>query len=64
MKVWVPNAHLKFQIVDRDPIWLALLGAVYYARLNSNGEAGSLIDVPLSLFVSSSPVGVVVPLRP
>ena len=33
--VLVPNVHLKFQILDRDPVWLAVLGAVYYARLDS-----------------------------
>jgi hypothetical protein len=52
VKVWVPNAHLKYQILDRDPVWLALLGAAYYARLNSNGVSGNLIDVPLSLFAT------------
>ena len=36
MKVWVPNAHLKVQILDREPVALALLGAVYYARLDSS----------------------------
>ncbi len=53
MKVWVPNAHLKYQILDRDPVALALLGAVYYARLDSRNDVnGHLIDVPLSLFAT------------
>jgi hypothetical protein len=52
-KVWVPNAHLKYQIVNRDPIWLALLGAFYYARLDSTNDVnGHLIDVPISLFAT------------
>src|SRR4051812_22717340 len=52
-KVWVPNVHLKVQIVDREPVWLALLGAVYYARVDSSGGVdGHLIDVPLSLFAT------------
>jgi hypothetical protein len=53
MKVWVPNAHLKYQILDRDPVWLALMGAFYYARLDSQQNVdGQLIDVPLSLFAT------------
>jgi hypothetical protein len=53
MKVLVPNVHLKFQILDRGPIALAVLGAAYYGILDkSNGVSGSLIDVPLSLFAS------------
>jgi hypothetical protein len=52
-KVWVPNFHVKYQIVDRDPIWLALLGAAYYARLDSSNDVnGHLINVPVSLFAS------------
>jgi hypothetical protein len=51
--VWVPNAHLKYQILDRDPVWLAVLGAAYYARLDGRQNAdGHLIDVPLSLFAT------------
>ena len=49
----MPNVHLKYQILNRDPIWLAVLGAVYYARLDShNNVNGHLIDVPLSLFAT------------
>jgi hypothetical protein len=51
--VWVPNVHLKYQILDRDPVWLAVLGAVYYARLDGRQDvSGHLINVPLSLFAS------------
>ena len=52
VKVSLPNAHLKYQIVDRDPLWLALLGAVYYAKLDSSDQSGTLIDVPLSVFAT------------
>ena len=53
MKVWVPNAHLKYQIFDRDPVTLAVLGAVYYARLDGRQNVdGHLINVPLSLFAT------------
>ena len=52
-KVWVPNVHLKVQILDRDPVALALLGAFYYARLDGKQNVdGHLIDVPLSLFAT------------
>ena len=53
MKVWVPNVHLKYQILDREPVALAVLGAVYYARLDGKQNVdGHLIDVPLSLFAT------------
>jgi len=52
VKVWVPNAHIKYQILDRDPVWLAVQGAGYYAWLNKNGVSGNLLDVPLSLFAT------------
>lgn len=50
--VLVPNLHLKYQILDRDPVAVAVLAAGYYATLNSDNINGNLIDVPLSLFVS------------
>jgi hypothetical protein len=51
--VWVPNVHLKYQILDRDPVWLAVLGAAYYARLDGRQDvSGHLINVPLSLFAT------------
>jgi hypothetical protein len=53
INVWVPNVHVKYQIFDRDPVTLAVLGAVYYARLNSSQDvSGHLIDVPLSVFAT------------
>ncbi len=52
--VWVPNLHVKFQFLDRDPSWLAVLVAGYYARLDGrNNVDGHLIDVPLSLFATA-----------
>jgi hypothetical protein len=53
MDVLIPNVHLKFQFLDRDPIWLSLLVAAYYARLDKNGVDGHLIDVPISLFATA-----------
>ena len=50
--VLVPNFHVKFQFLERDPIWLALKVSGYYARLDKNGVSGHLIDVPISLFAS------------
>jgi hypothetical protein len=53
VKVFIPNAHLKYQILDRDPVWLAVLGAAYYARIDgAQNVDGHLIDVPLSLFAT------------
>ena len=52
MDVLVPNLHVKFQFLERDPIWLTLLVAAYYARLDKNGVDGHLIDVPISVFAS------------
>jgi hypothetical protein len=54
MSIWVPNVHLKYQFIDRDPIWVAGQAAIYYAFLDSNSHitSASLIDVPLSLFAS------------
>jgi len=53
MKVWVPNVHLKYQILDRNPVTLAVMGAFYYARLDGSQDvSGHLIDVPLSLFAT------------
>jgi hypothetical protein len=52
--VWVPNVHLKYQIVDRDPVWVAVLGSAYYARLSGGQNVGGdLIDVPLSVFATA-----------
>jgi hypothetical protein len=54
MDVFVPNVHLKFQVLDRGPIALAVRGALYYGMIaKSNGVSGNLIDVPLSLFATA-----------
>ena len=50
--VLVPNLHLKFQILDRDPVAVAVLAAGYYGTISKSNFSGSLINVPLSLFVS------------
>ena len=52
MKIWVPNAHIKYQILDRDPIWLAVQGSGYFAWLNKDGVSGELFNIPLSLFAT------------
>ena len=50
--VWVPNLHVKYQILDRDKVAVALQAAGYYANTTSENISGHLIDVPLSVFVS------------
>jgi hypothetical protein len=52
ISVLIPNLHLKFQILDRDPVAVAVQAAGYYATLDRNDISGTLIDVPISLFVS------------
>jgi hypothetical protein len=50
--VLVPNLHLKYQILDRDAVAVAVRASGYYATLSRANVSGILIDVPLSLFVS------------
>ena len=50
--ILVPNLHLKYQILDRDPVAVAVLVAGYYASLNRDNINGNLIDIPISAFVS------------
>ncbi|HSY38553.1 MAG TPA: hypothetical protein VLA79_03465, partial [Polyangia bacterium] len=50
--VLVPNLHLKLQILDRDPVAVAVLAADYYADISTDNVNGNVFDVPLSLFVS------------
>ncbi|HEX3901819.1 MAG TPA: hypothetical protein VH853_03150 [Polyangia bacterium] len=50
--ILVPNLHLKYQVLDRDPVAVAVLVAGYYASLNRDSISGNLIDIPLSAFVS------------
>ena len=52
MSVLVPNLHLKFQILDRGPVAVAVLGAGYYGIISKENFSGDLINIPLSLFVS------------
>jgi hypothetical protein len=52
-KVWVPNLHVKLQLLDRDPVAVAVLAGAYYAFLDGgDSSSGHIIDVPLSLFAS------------
>lgn len=50
--VLVPNLHLKLQILDRDPVAVAVLAAGYYATVSQSNFSGNLLNIPLSLFVS------------
>ena len=50
--VLVPNLHLKLQILDRDPVAVAVLAAGYYATVGQSNFSGNLLNIPLSLFVS------------
>ena len=52
ISVLIPNLHLKYQIVDRDPVAVAVQAAGYYATLDRNGISGTLVDVPISAYVS------------
>jgi hypothetical protein len=49
--VIVPNLHVKFQVFRRDPVWIALQGAAYYADISSN-VSGQMLVTPLSLWAS------------
>jgi hypothetical protein len=50
--VLVPNLHLKLQILDRDPVAIAVLAAGYYGTVNKSNFNGTLFNIPLSVFVS------------
>jgi hypothetical protein len=50
--VLIPNLHLKYQILDRDPVAVAVQAAGYYANISRAGFSGNLIDIPLSVYVS------------
>jgi hypothetical protein len=50
--VWVPNLHVKYQILDQGRVAVAVQAAGYYANTTSVNIDGHLIDVPLSAFVS------------
>jgi hypothetical protein len=50
--VLIPNLHLKFQILDHDPVAVAVLAAGYYGTISKSNFSGNLINIPLSVFVS------------
>ena len=50
--VLVPNLHLKYQVLDSDPVAVAVLAAGYYADISNSNANGNVFAVPLSLFVS------------
>ena len=50
--VLVPNLHLKFQILDRDPVAVAVQAAGYYGDISRSNFSGNVLDIPLTLFVS------------
>ena len=50
--VLIPNLHLKVQILDRNPVAVAVQVAGYYGTLDRANFSGNLIDVPVSLYVS------------
>jgi hypothetical protein len=50
--VLVPNLHLKLQLLDRDPVAVAVLAAGYDATISNSDFSGNLLDIPLSVFVS------------
>jgi len=52
INILVPNLHLKYQLLERDPVAVAVMAAGYYATLDRSNVSGNLVDVPLSLFVS------------
>jgi hypothetical protein len=53
LPVLVPNLHLKFSVLQRGPVSLALKGAGYFVALKDEGSAsGTLTAFPLSLFAS------------
>ena len=49
--VFVPNLHVKVQVLRRDPVWVALQAAAYYADISSN-VSGQMLDVPLTAWAS------------
>ncbi len=50
--VLIPNLHLKVQILDRDPVAVAVQVAGYYGDVSRSNFNGNLIDIPLTAFVS------------
>jgi len=54
--VLVPNAHVKVQLLDKAPVWVAVLAAIYWAEIQSSDLSGNLLDVPLTLYVTVQPM--------
>lgn len=52
IEILIPNLHLKYQVLDRDPVAVAVQVAGYYGTLDRAGFNGNLFEVPLSAFVS------------
>jgi hypothetical protein len=50
--VFVPNLNVKYQFIDRAPVWVSAVVAGYFANITNDNESGALLDVPLSLFGS------------
>jgi len=53
--VLVPNLNVKFQFVDRDPVWLSAMVAGYYGNISGGQVSGQVLVAPLSLFASVRP---------
>jgi len=54
--VFVPNLNVKFQFIDRDPVWLAVMVAGYYGNISDAQTSGHLLLAPLSLYASVRPL--------
>jgi len=50
--VLIPNLHVKFQILDRGPVAVAVQAAGYYGNVSRSNFNGNLIDIPLTAYVS------------
>jgi hypothetical protein len=50
--VLLPNLHLKYQVFYQEPVAVTLHVAGYYGDISRSGFNGSLLDLPISLFVS------------
>jgi hypothetical protein len=54
--VVAPNLNVKYQFVDRDPVWLSAMVAGYYGNISRGQGSGEVLVAPLSLFASVRPV--------
>ena len=53
--IFVPNVNVKFQFVDRDPVWVSAMVAGYYANISEGNTSGHVLFAPVSLFASVQP---------